>query len=83
MTNRDKIKEDLLNEMKIIFCDHENRAYERFNPDYFIPGEMRDVGVVVDRALEEIESFIDSSLTQTYNEGRRDLIKEWEEEQKK
>lgn len=44
--------QDFLNNLKWIIQDHMNRAFKDFNEDYFIPGEMRDVGVVADRTVE-------------------------------
>ena len=46
--------QDFLNNLKWTIQDHMNRAFKDFNEDYFIPGEMRDVGVVADRTVEAV-----------------------------
>jgi hypothetical protein len=61
MTNEEKLQQ-ILDLMKYVLIDHENRAYLEFNPEYFISGEMRDVGVVVDRELEEIKLILEKYL---------------------
>lgn len=46
--------QDFLNNLKWTIQDHMNRAFKDFNEDYFIHGEMRDVGAVADRTVEAI-----------------------------
>lgn len=46
--------QDFLNNLKWTIQDHMNRAFKDFNEDYFIPGEMRDVGAVADRTVEAV-----------------------------
>ena len=48
--------QEQLDTIKDIICRHENAAYQDFNDKsgYWKHGEMRDVGVVADRILEEL-----------------------------
>lgn len=66
--------EELLDSIKEILVDHENRAYKDFNPDYFVPGEMRDVGVVVDRAMEQFIPLIRQEMDIAREEMRQDCL---------
>ena len=57
--------------IKEVICDHENRAYKDFNDKpaydgvmYWKRGEMKDVGVVADNILKEIEPIILSHFHQ-------------------
>lgn len=49
--------------VKNVMSDHVDRAFRDFNPEYFEYGEMRVVGVVIDRAIEEIKEALTQGKT--------------------
>lgn len=57
MTETDLSKQEVLDNLKEIISKHMDTAFTDFNPEYFEHGEMRTVGLVADRAIEDIVNY--------------------------